>query len=192
MKKRVKVAVIFISVVLVACIVGFINAWIITGGIKIEDLTQDKQEKAEKVLVKDILLTETKEGKKYWEIFAKSGKYVNDTDKVYLYNVIGNFYDENSKVILSFCADNGEYESKKKKVVLTNNARLASRDNTHMEAHKVTWEGLNSVVHAEGNVKALQLEKLFITSDRAVFKTDFKDFHVYGRTTTRVYDKGIK
>jgi LPS export ABC transporter protein LptC len=176
----------------VACIAGFINAWIITGGIKMEDLTQDKQEKAEKVLVKDILLTETKDGKKYWEIFAKRGKYVNNTDKVMLQDVIGNFYDENSQIILSFSGDNGEYESKRKKVVLTNNAKLAAKDETQMEAHKVTWEGLNNIVHAEGNVRAIKAEKLFITSDRAVFTTNFKDFHVYGHTSTRVYDKGIK
>ena len=121
MKKRVKVAVIFAIVVLVACIVGFINAWIITGGVKMSDLTQEKQENSEKVLVKNILLTETKQGKKYWEIFAKSGKYVNNSDKVLLYNVIGNFYDENGEVILSFSGDDGQYESKIRKVILNKN-----------------------------------------------------------------------
>jgi LPS export ABC transporter protein LptC len=192
MKKRVKVATIFISVLLAACVVGFINVWIITGGIKMSDLTIRQKRDAEKVLVKNILLTETKEGKKYWEIFAKNGKYVNNTDKVLLYNVMGNFYNENGEVILSFYGDNGEYESKRKKVVLTNNAKLASKDDTRMQAHKVTWEGLNGIVHAEGNVRASKATNILITCDRTVFSTDFKDFHVYGNTITRVYDKGIK
>jgi len=190
MKKRVKIAVIFAGVVLVACIVGFINAWIITGGVKMSDLTQEKQENSEKVLVRNILLTETKQGEKYWEIFAKSGKYVNNTDKVLLYDVMGNFYDENGEVILSFAGDDGQYESKRRKVVLNKNAKLASKNNTQLEAHKITWEGLDNIVHAEGNVRALQAEKLFITCERATFLTNFKDFHVYGKTITRVYDKG--
>ena len=192
MKRRVKVATIFISVLLVACVAGFINAWIITGGIKMSDLTMEQKRNAEKVLVKNILLTETKDGKKYWEIFAKNGQYVNNTDKVILYSVTGNFYDENGEVILSFYGDNGEYENKHKKVVLTNNAKLASKDETQMEAHKVTWEGLNGIVHAEGNVRAIKADKLLITCDRTVFSTDFKDFHVYGNTITRAYDKGVK
>lgn len=192
MKKRVKVSVIFISVVLLACIAGFINAWRITGGIKMSDLTLEQKQDAEKVLVKNILLTETKEGKKYWEIFAKNGRYINKTDKVLLYNVTGNFYDKNGEVILSFYGDNGEYDSKLKKVVLTNNTKLASKDETQMEAHKITWEGLNNIVHAEGNVRTIKAEKLFITCNRATFSTNFKVFHVYGNTITRVYDKGIK
>ena len=191
MKKRVKVAVIFTIVVLVACIVGFINAWIITGGIKMSDLTQEKQENSEKVLVKNILLTETKEGKKYWEIFAKNGRYVNNSNKVILYNVMGNFYDEKGEVILSFAGNNGEYDGTSKKVILTQNAKLASKNNTQMEAQKITWEGLNNIVHAEGNVRAMQADKLYITCERTTFSTDFKDFHVYGKTITRVYDKGI-
>lgn len=191
MKKRVKIAIIFSIVVLIACIIGFINAWIITGGINMSDLTQEKQENAEKVLVKNILLTETKDGKKYWEIYAKSGRYINNSDEVLLYNVIGNFYDEKGAVILSFAGDDGQYESKLKKVILTKNAKLASKNDTQMEANKITWEGLNNIVHAEGNVRAMQAEKLFITCDRTTFSTDFKDFHVYGKTITRVYDKGV-
>jgi LPS export ABC transporter protein LptC len=192
MKKRVKLAVIFIGVLLVACIAGFINVWIITGGVKMSELTQDKREKSEKVLVKNILLTETKEGKKYWEIYAKSGQYINNSEKVLLNEAMGNFYNENGEVILSFSSDNGEYDSKNKRVILKNNAKLASKNETQMEAHQITWEGVNNIVHSEGNVRAMQAEKLYITCDRSTFTTDFKDFHVYGHTITRVYDKGLK
>lgn len=192
MKKRVKIAIWFIGAVLIACIAGFINAWIITGGIKMSDLTGDTKKTAEKVIVEDILLTETKDGQKYWEIYGKTGQYVDGKDKVLLQGVIGNFYDEKGEVILSFAGNTGEYEAKNKRVTLTKNAQVASKNQVQMDADKITWEGLGGIVHAEGHIKAIKGDEAMITCDRTVFSTDFKDFHVYGHTKTTVYEKGIK
>lgn len=192
MKKRVKIAIIFISVVLVACIAGFINAWFLTGGLTLSDLTEEQKNNAEKLWVENILLTETKEGKKYWEIYGKNGQYVDQKNRIILNNVIGNFYDEKGEVILSFAGDKGEYETKTKRIILTKNAKLASKDNTQMNAEKMTWEGDDNIIHAEGHVKAVKADELLITCDRTVFSTNFEYFRVYGHTKTNVYEKGAK
>ncbi len=192
MKKRVKIAIGFIIVVLVACIAGFINAWIMTGGLTLSDLTQEQKENAEKLWVENILLTETKGGKKYWEIFGKSGQYVDNKNRIILNDVIGNFYDENGGVILSFAGDKGEYETMTKRVILTKNAKLATKDYTQMNSDKMTWEGNDNIIHAEGHVKAIRGDEAIITCDRTVFSTSFNYFRVYGHTITKLYEKGGK
>lgn len=190
MKKRVKVAIVFISVVLVACIAGFINAWFITGGLTLSDLTEEQKNNSEKLWVEGILLTETKEGRKYWEIYGDSGQYVDNQSRIILNNVIGNFYDEKGKVVMSFAGDKGEYEIKTSRVILTEKAKLAAQDNTQMNSDKMTWEGSKNIIHAEGHVKAVKEGELVITCDKTVFNKDFTDFRVYGHTTTKVYEKG--
>lgn len=192
MKKRVKIAIGFIAVVLVLCIAGFINAWIMTGGLTLSDLTEGQKEKAEKLWVENILLTETKDGKKYWEIHGKSGQYIDKKDRIIMNDVIGNFYDEKGSVILSFAGDKGEYETKTRRVILTKNAKLATKDYTQMNADKMTWEGSKDLIHAEGHIKAVRGDEAVITCDRTVFSTDFDCFRVYGHTTTKLYEKGGK
>lgn len=192
MKKRVKIAIGFIIVVLVACIAGFINAWIMTGGLTLSDLTEDQKLNSEKLWVEHILLTETKEGKKYWEIYGKNGQYVDKKDRIIMNKIIGNFYDDDGTVILSFSGDKGEYETKTKRMILTKNAKIATKDYTQMNADKMTWEGNDGIIHAEGHIKAVRADELLITCDRSVFSTDFGYFRVYGHTTTKLYEKGGK
>ena len=188
MKKRVKIAIVFSIIVIIACVAGFINAWIIIGGLKMSDLTEDAKQNTEKVDVRDILLTETKNGQKYWEIYAGSGNYQDNRSTILLKNVIGNFYDEKGKVILSFESDEGEYDSEFKKVILKKNAKLASIQDTQMEADKITWEGQNDMLYGEGHVNAIKDTRFLIQCDRTKFSTNFKDFYTYGNTKTKIYE----
>lgn len=192
MKKRVKIAIGFVIVVVIACIAGFINAWIITGGLKMSDLTGDTQKITEKLWVEKILITETKGGKKYWEIFGKSGQYVDGQEKVLLNGVIGNFYNDKGEVILSFAGDKGEYQIKNKKVTLQGHSKLAGKDDTYMDTDKITWEGEDGIIHADGHIRAVKSDQVLITCDKAVVTTNFKDFKIYGHTKTQIYEKGAK
>lgn len=192
MKKRVKIAIGFTIVVTVACIAGFINAWILTGGLKMSDLTEDTKKITEKLWVEKILITETKEGKKYWEIFGQSGQYVDGQEKVLLNNVVGNFYNDKGEVVLSFAGDKGEYLIAKKRVILKGNSKLAGKDDTSMNTDQITWEGEDGIIHAEGHIKAAKADETMITCDKAVFTTDFKNFRIYGHTKTQIYEKGAK
>ena len=53
---------------------------------------QNKQE----AMLQGIILTETKEQKKYWEIYGENGNYDNQDGVALLNNVVGNFYDVNN------------------------------------------------------------------------------------------------
>lgn len=188
MSKKIKAYLIFIGVVVLACIIGFINSLIMTGGVNIDSLMQNAQE--EKVLVQNVLLTETKDGGKYWEIFADNGEYINNKDKIFLKNVIGNFYKKN-EVVLSFEGDEGFYESKLKKVTLIKNATIAARDNTSISADRIIWEGTKDTIVAEGDVDVIKSDEIVTKSDKTVFTTDLKEFKIYGNATTKIFDKGI-
>lgn len=189
MTKKVKSYLIFIVVVLVACVIGLINSFIITGGFDTDTLAKNATQ--EKVLVKNVLLTETKEGKKYWEIFADSGEYLNKKNKIYLHNVIGNCYKK-SEVALSFEADNGYYENKNKRVTLIKNAIVVTNKETAIKADKIVWEGTIDKIIAEGNVRVVKSDEIMTISDKTVFTTDFKEFKIYGNTITKVFSKDKK
>ena len=72
---------------------AFISAGVITHNFNRSQLSgqKDKQE----ALINGIILTETKNEKKYWEIYGDTGNYDSTNGVAMLDNCIGNFYDEN-------------------------------------------------------------------------------------------------
>ena len=69
-------------------------------------------------MLKTLLLPKQKKKKKYWEFYAKSGSYNSGDNSVQLNDVIGNFYDKNGEVVVSFKSDKGNYDETSKKVIL--------------------------------------------------------------------------
>ena len=95
---------------------AFISAGIITHNFNRSQLqtSSDRQE----ALIKGVILTETKNEKKYWEIYGETGKYDSNNGVAILNSVIGNFYDENDEVSMSFESSRGTYNSKKSEIIL--------------------------------------------------------------------------
>ena len=79
---------------------AFISAGVITHNFNRSQLAtqEDKQE----ALINGLILTETKKSEKYWEIYGETGTYNSSNEVAVLDNVIGNFYDENNQVSMSF------------------------------------------------------------------------------------------
>ena len=77
---------------------AFLSAALITSNYTRAQLkgTPDEQ----KVDAEGIIITETKDGNKYFEIYGETGHYSNDHSIATLNNVIGNFYKDN-KVAMS-------------------------------------------------------------------------------------------
>ena len=78
---------------------AFISAGIITANFNRAQIKGKQDE--QKVDARGIIITETKDGKKYFEIYGETGNYSNDHSVATLHNVIGNFYKDN-KVAMSF------------------------------------------------------------------------------------------
>lgn len=186
MSKKVKFSVIFIIVLLLVSIIGFIQAKRITSKLELTPQNQDQQ--SEKIKIKDMLITETKNGQKYWEVFAALGEYANSKNVADLTDVVGNFYKE-GKVAVSFKADKGSYESSIKKITLSQNAFIIAEDGTSLAADRIVWEGSTDKIKAFGHVQIIKSDTLYATCEISEFTSDFQNFKTFKNTVTKVYSK---
>ena len=185
-KRKIAYTVILLAVV-IGCTWAFIAAGVITKNFKREALKNagEKQE----VNVKNLIITETKEDKKYWELYAEKGYYDNQNKVVILYNVIGNFYDKD-EVVLSMESSMGTYSEEKKKVVLYDNSYFIYKDGTDVRADRFVWEGNDKDIKAQGNVIIRKSGELRTFSKEAILSEQMTNIKIIGRSKTELYKKG--
>lgn len=179
-----------------AAIVGllawaFISAGIITHNFNRSQLQtdQDRQE----ALINGIILTETKDEKKYWEIYGETGNYDSKNGVAMLNNVIGNFYDENNEVSMSFESSKGTYNEKKEQIILYEDTFIVLKDLTTLRANKLVWSGKDVPIVAQGNVRITRKSDLLATAKKVEISPDYNTFKIIGNTVSKVYsDKEIK
>ncbi len=173
-----------VAVFVIGCLWAFISAGIMTRAFK-EKLIDETYNNKE-ANIESLLVTETKDGQKLWELFADEGAY-NDVDNiVVLHNLLGNFY-EGKNVKASFKADAGTYNTKTKKIILMNNVILVYHDGTNISTERLTYTGKNEDIVAEGKVRIEKPNEAIVEGTKAVLSGDYKDFHIEGRTVTHFY-----
>lgn len=179
-----------------AAIVGllawaFISAGVITHNFNRSQLQtdQDRQE----AMINGIILTETKDEKKYWEIYGETGNYDSKNGVAMLNNVVGNFYDENNEVSMSFESSKGTYNEKKEQIILYDDTFIVLKDLTTLRANKLVWTGKDIPIVAEGNVRITRKSDLLATAKKVEISPDYNTFKIIGNTVSKVYsDKEIK
>ncbi len=172
------------SIIIIACGWAFICAGMLTESFKhkIENETYKNKE----ANIDNLLVTETKDGEKLWELYADSGMY-NDSDNIVLLeNIIGNFY-EDKVVKASFKADKGTYNAEKKEIILYNNVILVYTDGTNIQADRITYYGKDKDVEAIGDIRIEKPNEAIIYGNKAILGSNFSDFHIEGRTKTKFY-----
>ena len=87
---------------------GLVWSWFITKTVR-KNKSNDNL-KNQHAIVKNIIVTETQNEKKYWEFYAKSGEYNSNNNSIQLNDVIGNFYDKQEVVVVSFKSKKGTYD----------------------------------------------------------------------------------
>ncbi len=174
-----------VFVLVIAIVWGFIWSWFITRTVRNNRDNADM--KNQHAIVKNIIVTETQDEKKYWEFYAKSGEYNSEHNSVKLNDVIGNFYDKEEIVVVSFKSDCGTYDEKSKKVVLNGNNLFVGKDGSQLFADELIWQGQDSDILANGNVQFIHDNKLITKAQKAVFNSTLTNFKVMGKAKTRVY-----
>lgn len=170
---------------------AFISAGVITHNFNRSQLQtdQDRQE----AMINGIILTETKDEKKYWEIYGETGNYDSKNGVAMLNNVIGNFYDENNEVSMSFESSKGTYNEKKEQIILYEDTFIVLKDLTTLRANKLVWTGKDIPIVAEGNVRITRKSDLLATAKKVEISPDYNTFKIIGNTVSKVYsDKEIK
>ncbi len=165
---------------------AFVSAGIITHNFNRNQLqtNQDRQE----ALINGIILTETKDEKKYWEIYGETGTYDSTNGVALLDNCIGNFYDENNEVSMSFESSKGTYNSKKTQIIMYNDTRVVIKDGTSLEADRITWTGSNNPIIAKGNIRITRNGQFLATADRVEISPSYDNFKIIGHAQSKMYD----
>ena len=159
-KKNFAYIILFLAIV-ISCLWAFISAGVITKSFKNKIIDQTYQNK--EANIESLLVTETKDGTKLWELFSDKGMYTDSDNVVLLEGIIGNFYD-NKVVKASFKADKGTYNATKK-----------------------VYAGKDKDIVAEGNIRLEKPNEAIIYGRKAILEGDFSDFHIEGRTKTQFY-----
>ena len=186
MDKRQQVYMILISVVILILAWAFISAGVITGTFNRAQIRNGADE--QKVNAEGIIITETKEGTKYFEIYGENGHYNNQDKIATLHNVIGNFYKENA-VHMSFQSSKGDYDERNHVITLYENTYIVLQDDTTLEADKLIWSGSDKETIAEGHVKIKKGKDMIATADKCVIGAGYEKFKIIGNTKTRVFGK---
>lgn len=174
-------------VILVACLWAFISAGFITKNFKNKLLNNDYAKTD--VNIESLLVTETKDEQKLWELFADSGHYDNNFNVAYLNGIIGNFY-KNNQVVASFHSNQGTYNYINKQIILYNDTKIVYKDGSNVKANRIRWAGKNSDIIAEGNIRLEKPNQIIVYGSKAALSSDLKKFKIYGKTRTEIYGNG--
>ncbi len=163
---------------------AFISAGIISNSFSREQISGTKDE--QRVDAVGVIITETKEGNKYFEIYGETGNYSNDRSIATLNNVVGNFYKE-GEVAMSFQSSKGTYNEKEGSITLYENTYIVLKDETSLAADKLVWLGNDKETVAEGNVKIRKGKELLATSEKCVIGAGYDKFKIIGKTQTKLF-----
>lgn len=169
------------------CAFGLIWSWWVTRDIRSN--VEDALSQSQQVDVKNLVLTETKDGKKYWELYAKTGEYDSAAGLVNLNEIIGNFYNKDEEVVLSFESPKGSYFESEKVITLTGETLIVAKDGSSITANKFVWKGQNEDIVASEGVTINRNNELITKSDEAVFNSELTYFKVRGKTKSSIYEK---
>lgn len=184
MRKRNKFYIGLAILVIIGLIWAFVAGRMITKNFRKEILSNALEK--QKVNVHGLIVTETKDGQKYWEIYAEEGHY-NSTDKVVLLlNVFGNFYKD-GEVVMSFKSDKGTLTEETKKVVLYQNSLIVYKNGEYVSADRITWRGKDTEITASGNILMEKKEQIRLRGDNASLSADWTEFKMKGNVKTELF-----
>ncbi len=165
---------------------AFISAGVITANFNRAQVKGGAND--QKVNAIGIIITETKQGKKYFEIYGESGHYSNDHSVATLHNVVGNFY-KNDEVAMSFQSSKGTYDEKAGVITLYENTYIVLKDDTSLESDRLTWSGSDKDTVAEGNVRIKKSNEMNALADKCIISPGYEKFKIIGQTQTKIYGR---
>lgn len=164
---------------------AFITASVITHDFnKKQAQTQGDEQEA---IVHGIILTETKEEQKYWEIYGETGKWDSSNGVAQLDKVIGNFYKDN-EVSMSFESSKGTYNSKEGDITLYEDTFIVLKDGITLNADKLHWTDSHTPIVAEGHIKIQKDKQLLSTAEKIIISPEYDSFKITGNTVSKVYE----
>lgn len=165
---------------------AFLSAGFLTTGFSRSQIkTGDERQELE---VTSMILTETKEDKKFWEIYGETGSYNSDEKIALLKNVIGNFYKDN-EVAMSFESSKGTYNEEKGQIILYDETFIVIKGDISLNADRLVWSGSDKDIVATGNIRINKSGELLATGDEVIISSDYNHFKLKHKTVSKIFDK---
>lgn len=164
---------------------AFISAGVITHNFNRAQLQLDKDR--QEALIHGIILTETKDDRKYWEIYGETGNYDSKNGVALLNNVIGNFYDDENQVSMSFESSKGTYNESKKEIILYSDTFIVLKDMTTLRADRLEWTGNENPIIAKGNIRITRNKDFIALADKVVIDPGYEKFKIVGNSVSKIY-----
>lgn len=187
MSNKKKIYIILFLLVVLICLSGFIWSFTVTKDIRKPNAEQNAKNQV--VTVKNLVLTETKEGNIYWELYAAKGSYDSKTGDVILTDATGNFYNSDNEVVLSFESNLGTYSENTKTIILRGDTLVVAHDGSSIRADEIIFKGQDEDITASGNVIVNRNRDFVSTAEKARFNSELTFFEISGKTQTNVYSK---
>ena len=165
---------------------AFVSAGMITRDFNRSQITGGKDKK--ELSINGIVLTETKNETKYWELYGETGTYDSSSQVAMMDNVVGNFYKDN-EVSMSFQSSKGTYNATRKVIVLYQDTFVVLKDGTTLKADRLRYPGNNQPITAQGNVKITRGNQFSAKADEIEISPDFEKFIIKGKTTSNIYEE---
>jgi LPS export ABC transporter protein LptC len=186
MDKKRKIYLFVILSIIFVMLWAFVSAGLITANFNRAQVKGGAND--QKVNAFGLIITETKQGKKYFEIYGESGSYSNDHSVATLNNIVGNFYKDD-EVAMSFQSSKGSYDEKKGVITLYEHTYIVLKDNTSLESDRLIWSGSDKETVAEGNVKIKKSDEMYALADKCIISPGYDKFKIIGQTQTKIYGK---
>ena len=167
---------------------AFLFAGFLTNGFSRSSIKKGKE--TQELEVESMILTETKDDKKYWEIYGETGTYQSEEKIALLKNVIGNFYQDN-EVSMSFESSQGTYNEEKNQIILYNNTYIVLKDGVSLNADRLVWSGSDKDIVATGHIKVNKNGQFLATGDEIIISADYNHFVLKGKqdkTVSKIFD----
>ncbi len=174
------------AAVFVICLFGFIWSWIVTKDIRTNSVSDEVKNR--RVSVNNLVLTETKDEKVYWELYARKGSYDATSRLVVLEDAMGNFYNKENEVVLSVESTRGTYKEDEKIITLEGDTLIVAKEGYSIEADKIVWKGRDEDIVAEGNVIVKGKDAFVAKSKKAIFNYDLTKFRIEGECVSSIFD----
>ena len=183
--KKKKVYILIAAGVISVLAWAFITAGVITHDFKKHMASSDADK--QQAVVNGIILTETKNEVKYWEIYGETGQWDSQNGIAQLNKVIANFYKDN-EVTMSLTSSKGTYNSEKRDIILYDDTFIALKDGITLKADKLHWIDSNTPIVAEGHIEIQKGKELLSKADKIVISPDYDKFTISGNTVSKVYE----
>ncbi len=173
--------------IIVVLLWAFISAAFITRGLNRDKLHTGKD--SQEAFIHGIILTETKDETKYWEIYGETGRYESNKHIAMLNNVVGNIY-KGKDVSMSFESSKGVYDSTKKEIRLFEDTFIALSDGTTLKADELVWSGSDKPIIAKGKVEITRGKDFLAQADAIEISPDYSKIKITGHSKSKIYKGG--